>query len=432
MTPRPGPGTRPPPRNQHDVGDSDGAPPATAASATSEPVNNAPGAAGPETGAGTGTPVGDDGAPRRPGGVSPTWTNAPWARMGASVGIPHVLSVAVGWSWRLLLVGVTAYAGVQVLALLHLVVVPLIAALLLTALLRPLTAMLRRVLPAVAAAGLTLVVAAAILAGVGYVVALRAAPQIPALVDQLLTTVHQIRDALATSTSSAAGRSQLLGIDTTITNWLHSNRGQAVAIATTGAGYLFEFATSLVLTLFITFFLLSDGERIWSWLLTPFTSRARTRTDRAGHRAWTALGGYIRGTAVIAVVHTVVIGVTLLLLGTPLPLPLAILVFIGSFIPIIGTLVAGGIAALVTLSALGWVPTLILLAVIAVEDQLEAHLYQPMIVGRYVRLHPLAIGLALVIGTVLAGIIGAIIAVPLAAVVHRAWPALLGHDQAEP
>lgn len=106
--------------------------------------------------------------------------------------------------------------------------------------------------------------------------------------------------------------------------------------------------------------------------------------------------------------------------------------FVGSFIPIIGALVAGSLGVLVTLGAVGWVPALVLLGVIVVEDQLEAHLYQPMIVGRYVRLHPLAIGLSLVIGTVLGGIVGAIIAVPLAAVGHRAWTALLGHDSPGP
>lgn len=347
---------------------------------------------------------------------------------GARIGVPHALTVAVGWSWRLLLVGVVAYLLVQVLTLLSLVVVPLIAALLFTALLHPLVSVLRRVLPGVPAAGLTLLLAAAVLGGIGYLIAVRAAPQIPALFNQLLATVHQIRETLAAGTPAAAG--QLQGIETTISTWLQQHQNQAVAILTTGAGYLLDFATGLLLTLFITFFLLYDAERIWGWLLSPLTPRARTRTDRAGRAAWATLTGYVRGTAVIAVIHGVVIGTALLLLGAPLPLPLAILVFLGSFVPFVGALVAGGISVLVTLSALGLFPAIILLAVLVAENQLEAHVYQPLIVGRYVRLHPLAIGLSFAVGVILAGVFGAIVAVPLAAVVHRAWPALLGHSGA--
>lgn len=348
----------------------------------------------------------------------------------ARIGVPRVLTVAVGWSWRLLLVGVAAYALVQVLALLSLVVLPLIAALLFTALLHPVANALRRLMPGVPAAGLTLLLAAAVLVGIGYVIVLLAAPQIPALFDQLLHTVHKIRQALAAGAPGAAG--QLQSIDTTISNWLQQNQSQAVTILTTGASYLLDFAAGLVLTLFITFFLLYDGRRTWGWLLTPLTLRAATRTDRAGRAAWASLTGYVRGTAVIATIHGIVIGGALFLLGAPLPLPLAILVFLGSFIPFVGAFVAGGLAVLLTFSALGWLPALILLAVLVAENQLEAHVYQPMIVGRYVRLHPLAIGLSFAVGVILAGIVGAIIAVPVAAVVHRAWPALLGHDRAGP
>ena len=117
------------------------------------------------------------------------------------------------------------------------------------------------------------------------------------------------------------------------------------------------------------------------------------------------------------------IGLALALLGVPLALPLAVLIFLGSFIPFVGALVAGGLAVLVTFGTQGWVVALILLGILIAESQLEVHLLQPLIVGRYVRLHPLAIGLSFAVGTVLAGIVGAIIAVPTAAVINQAWPA---------
>ncbi|MFN2535510.1 MAG: AI-2E family transporter, partial [Pseudonocardiaceae bacterium] len=175
--------------------------------------------------------------------------------------------------------------------------------------------------------------------------------------------------------------------------------------------------------LFITFFFLYDGERIWHWLISPLPPRDVRRADAAGQAAWATTTGYVRGTAVIATIHGIVIGLAMFLLGVPLALPLAVLVFLGSFIPFVGALVAGGLAVLVTFGTQGWVVALTLLAILIVESQLEVHLLQPLIVGRYVRLHPLAIGLAFAVGTVLAGIVGAIIAVPTAAVINQAWPA---------
>ncbi|MDQ2791216.1 MAG: AI-2E family transporter [Actinomycetota bacterium] len=212
-------------------------------------------------------------------------------------------------------------------------------------------------------------------------------------------------------------------------NWLQRNRSQAGDYLTTGAGYLLEFATLTVLTLFITFFLLYDGERIWCWLLTPLPARQSHRVDLAGRAAWGTITGYVRGTAVIAAIHGVVIGFVVYLLGVPLALPLGVLVFIGSFIPFIGALVAGGLAVLVTFGTHGWLAALILFGVLIAESQLEVHLLQPVIVGRYVRLHPLSIGLSFAVGTVRAGIVGAIVAVPTAAVIHQAWPAIRGQDR---
>jgi predicted PurR-regulated permease PerM len=342
--------------------------------------------------------------------------------------LPHSLVVGAAWSWRLLLVGVAVYAAVRVLVLLSLVVIPLVAALLLAALLRPVAQLLQRRLPGPLSALLTLLISAVVLGGLGYLIGLRFARELPSLIEQLVGTVRRLRAVLGGG-GGGVGQFQLDQIEGTVINWLQRNQSQAVAYLTTGAGYLVEFATLTLLTLFITFFLLYDGERIWGWLRTPLSARESHRVDQAGRAAWSTITGYVRGTAIIATIHGIVIGFVVFLLGVPLALPLGVLVFVGSFIPFIGALIAGGLAILITFGTHGWLAALILLGVLIVESQLEVHLLQPLIVGRYVRLHPLAIGLSFAVGTVLAGIVGAIVAVPTAAVIHQAWPALRGQDR---
>ena len=334
--------------------------------------------------------------------------------------IPRSLLVAAAWSWRLLLVGIVAYGVVRVLALLSLVVIPLVAAVLLAALLRPVAELLHRRLPGPLSALLTLLLAVVVLGGFGYLIGVRFTQQLPSLLQQLVGTVHQLRTEFA---GAGVAKLQLDQIEMSVVDWLQRNRSEAVGYLTTGAGYFIEFFTLLILTLFITFFFLYDGERIWHWLISPLPPREVRRVDAAGRAAWTTTTGYVRGTAVIATIHGIVIGLALALLGVPLALPLAVLIFLGSFIPFVGALVAGGLAVLVTFGTQGWVVALILLGILIAESQLEVHLLQPLIVGRYVRLHPLAIGLSFAVGTVLAGIVGAIIAVPTAAVINQAWPA---------
>jgi predicted PurR-regulated permease PerM len=337
--------------------------------------------------------------------------------------LPRSLVLGAAWSWRLLLVGIAVYAAVRVLAQLGLVVIPALAALLLAALLRPVTELLRRRLPGPLSAGLTLLLGVVVLAGLGYLIGVRFARQLPSLIEQLVGSIHQLRADLP---GGSGGQFQLNQIEQSVVDWLQRNRSQTVEYLTTTASYLLEFLTLTALTLFIAFFFLYDGERIWRWLTTLLPARESQRVDLAGRAAWDTVTGYVRGTAVIATIHGIVIGFVVWLLGVPLAIPLGVLIFLGAFIPFIGALIAGGLAILVTFGTQGWLAALILLGVLLAESQLEVHLLQPLIVGRYVRLHPLAIGLAFAVGTVLAGIVGAIIAVPTAAVIHHAWPALRG------
>jgi predicted PurR-regulated permease PerM len=181
----------------------------------------------------------------------------------------------------------------------------------------------------------------------------------------------------------------------------------------------------------VTFFLLKDGRGIWNWLISGF-GRYRDRFDRAGRASWETLSQYVHGTVIVAAIHSVVIAIVLAIMGIPLVAPLAVIVFFGSFIPIVGILVAGAVAVLVVFSVKGGIAALVFLGILVLEQQLEGHVLQPLVVGRWVRFHPLAIILAITIGGVVAGIPGAAVAVPTAAVIYRAVPALRGSSEPTP
>jgi predicted PurR-regulated permease PerM len=213
-----------------------------------------------------------------------------------------------------------------------------------------------------------------------------------------------------------------------IPGYLSKHKALVEGTVVTGGKIAAEFFGGLVLMLFVTFFLIKDGERIWTWLLGALRTESAERVNRAGHAAWVAVVYYMRGTVAVAAIHAIVIGLVLWIMGVPLALPLAVLVFLAAFVPLVGLLVAGALAIVVTLATKGWVDAVILLGILIVEDQLEAHLLQPQVVGRAIRLHPLAVILSLAAGGVLAGIAGAVVAVPIVAVITRAVPELRRRD----
>lgn len=204
--------------------------------------------------------------------------------------------------------------------------------------------------------------------------------------------------------------------------------------AIAGAAVAAEVVAGIFLGLVILFFLLKDGQRIWDFLVRPLPADTHERAHRIGNRAVDVLGGYVRGTAIVALVDAVVIGVALGILGVPLALPLATIVFLGAFIPLIGATLAGTVAALVALVANGPGTALVVVIVVIAVNQLEGDLLAPIVLGRAVRLHALAILLALTAGTILSGIIGALLAVPLTAVawtVVREWQGPVEDDDEE-
>ncbi len=340
--------------------------------------------------------------------------------------VPRLLRQTAAWSWRILLTGLLVYLAFRVAGQLRLVTLPLIAALLITALLQPLTARLRRAgLHPLAATWCTVLAAAVFVAALGILAANRVSADYPTLVRELKHTTTDVQRYLAGPPFHVSS-AQLQKLLSHVGSYLAAHKSVVAGTVLTGGKIFLEVGTGLILTLFITFFLLKDGDRIWRWLISGMPADARARAAGAGDAAWLALVSYVRGTTAVAVIHAVFIGLALWLLGVPLLIPLIIGVFLAAFVPLIGILLVGAVAILVTLATRGWLAAVILLAVFLVENQIESHLLQPLVVGRLVRLHPLGVILVLAAGGIIAGIPGAIVAVPATAVIYYAWPHLRG------
>jgi predicted PurR-regulated permease PerM len=338
--------------------------------------------------------------------------------------VPRWLQTSAAWSWRLLLLAAALYVAARVAALLYIVVVPCAAAILLTALLQPLTARLRRRgMSPLAATWCTLLLAIVLLGGAGWLVTTRVQADYPSLVTQFKHTTTQVQAWLAGPPFHLhTGSLQQLSND--VVKYLSQHKSAVEGTVVTGSRIVVELLAGVVLCFFVSFFLIKDGERIWQWLTSRFQPERRRRAGLAGAAAWQAVVYYVRGTVAVAAIHAVVIGITLTIIGAPLVAPLALFMFLAAFVPLLGVLVAGAVALLVVLATKGWIAAIIVLIVMVVMNQLEGHLLQPQVVGKMVRLHPLAVILVLAVGGVVAGIAGAVVAVPITAAITRAARAL--------
>jgi predicted PurR-regulated permease PerM len=340
--------------------------------------------------------------------------------------VPRLLQLTAAWSWRLLLIALLIYVVFRLAQDLRLVVLPFIAALLLTALLHPMTKWLRQHgMSNLTATWCTFLLAIVVIVGAVFLFANRVTADYSTLSAEVTKTAREVQRSLAGPPFHLSS-ARLTNLTNQMLNYLSQHKSVIAGTVLTGGKYATEFLAGIILTLFISFFLLKDGAKIWQWLIKALRPEVKRRVGNAGDNAWRALEGYIRGTTLVAAIHALFIGVALWLLGLPLLVPFIVLVFLAAFIPIIGILVVGALAILVALATKGLVAAIILLAVFIVENQIDDHLLQPLVIGRAVRLHPLAIILVLAVGAIVAGIPGAIVAVPFAAVITYAWPALRG------
>src|SRR3984885_8418951 len=312
--------------------------------------------------------------------------------------VPRWLQTSAAWSWRLLLLAAALYVAARVAALLYIVVVPCAAAILLTALLQPLTAPLRRRgMSPLAATWCILLLAIVLLGGAGWLVTTRVQADYPSLVTQFKHTTTQVQAWLAGPPFHLhTGSLQQLSND--VVKYLSQHKSAVEGTVVTGSRIVVELLAGVVLCFFVSFFLIKDGMRIWQWLTSRFQPERRRRANLAGVAAWQAVVYYVRGTVAVAAIHAVVLGVTLTIIGAPLVAPLALLMFLAAFVPLLGVLVAGAVALLVVLATKGWIAAIIVLIVMVVMNQLEGHLLQPQVVGKMVRLHPLAVILVLAVG----------------------------------
>jgi putative heme transporter len=332
--------------------------------------------------------------------------------------VPRTLRISAALGWRVLVVVAALYVIGTVVAYLASIVVPVAIALLLAALLAPAVSWLvRHRVPRAVATVLVMVGGLAGLGGVLTFVIITFIRGLPELGNQLSNSVDAIVTWLTTGPLQLSEQ-QLRGVQDEVLATLNANQASITAGALTTAATIGEVVTELLLVAFTLIFFLHGGQGIWQFLLGAAPAEVRTRVDVAGRRGLAALVSYVRATAVVAVVDAVAIGIGLAVLRIPLAVPLAALVFLGAFVPIIGAVVTGGVAVLVALVAQGPISALIVLAIIVGIMQLEGHVLQPLLLGRAVKLHPLAVILAIAAGLLTAGIAGALLAVPLLAVLN--------------
>lgn len=317
---------------------------------------------------------------------------------------------------QILVIIIVAAISIFALMQIKLLVIPVLIALILAAAIGPFVNLLRRRgLPGGLATGIAFIGLLLLLAGVSTVIYFSVRNQWGELATQASSGLDELEEFLRTG-PIPVDQQQLEQGRQAIVDFATSSQVRSGAI--TGLSVVTEFIAGASLMVVILFFFLKDGAKIWNFLLRPFTGRREAKLRRVGRRTLEVLGGYVRGTAIVALVDTVAIGAALLILQVPLAFPLAIIVFIGAFIPLVGATVAGILAALVALVANGPVVALIVVAVVIAVNQLEGDLLQPVVMGKSLQLHALVILMALTAGTILAGIVGAVLSVPLAAV---AW-----------
>jgi predicted PurR-regulated permease PerM len=334
------------------------------------------------------------------------------------------------WAWRLLVIGAAGVGLLWVIARLQLIVVPVLLATILAALLLPAVDFLhRRGAPRAGAVALVLLSGLAVVGGVLTFVIAQFINGAPDLAAQVERSIIGVQDWLIEGPFKLS-RDQIDQAGTAAIEALRNNQERLTSGALSTATTITEILAGAVLALFTLIFLLHGGRNIFAFITLPFPPEVRERVRDAGRAGFCSLVGFVRATFAVALVDAIGIGAGLAILGVPLALPLASLVFLGAFIPLIGAFVTGFLAVVVALIAKGFIYALITLGLIVAVQQLEGHVLQPLIMGYAVRIHPLAIVLAIGAGGVLAGIIGALLAVPIMAFVNSAGRVLLAPDPA--
>ncbi|OZC52323.1 AI-2E family transporter [Rhodococcus sp. 06-621-2] len=342
-----------------------------------------------------------------------------------------LVRIGAEWTWRLLVIFAGFITFCYVVARLDTVVIPLGLALLASAMLLPLVDwMQRRGVPRAAAVVIVIIASIGVVAGIMTFVVEQFIEGLPQLGDQFTTSINDVQRWLADGPFHIS-QDQISQASENLVKVIQDNQAAVTSGALTTATVIGEILTGAALTLFILIFFLYGGDQIWEFVTRLAPTGARRRIRLAGSQGFGSLVGYVRATVAVAAADAIGIGAGLAILGVPLALPLASLVFIGAFIPIVGAFVTGFVAVFIALVTKGWLTALITLGIVVAVMQLEGHVLQPLLLGRAVRLHPLAVVLAITVGILLAGIVGGLLAVPIVAVLNTAVRSLLADDPDE-
>jgi predicted PurR-regulated permease PerM len=342
--------------------------------------------------------------------------------------VPRSLLLASELGWRFLVV----VAAVAVLAYglwyIRLVALPAFVALLLsTILVPPARALRRRGLRPALATSIVFFGGLAVFVGLAAVVVPPFAAELGTLTSTITGGAQEVGRLIA-SGPFGLDHAQVQDAIDGLSRKLHASGDQIVSGVMSGAVIVGQIVASALLTLVLLFFYVKDGPRLWRWAVRLFPDSVRARVDHAGRMSWSVLGAYVRGQALVATVDAVFIGIGLAIVGLPLVLPLAILIFVSGFVPIVGAFAAGAAAVLIALVSKGAGAAVAVLLINLGVQQLEGNVLYPMIMRKTIELHPVATLLVVGAGGVMAGIIGALVATPLAAVVATALPILRGRE----
>jgi predicted PurR-regulated permease PerM len=352
--------------------------------------------------------------------------------------VPWGLDLAAAWGWRFLVIVAAGLVLVKTIAFFSVIMLPVAVALLISALVGPLVGwMAKRGFPRALASVLVVLGGIALVGALLTFAGQQVANGATDLADSTVEGLEKIRTWLKDGPIDAS--------DSQINDWIadaqgaitnQTENGEIVGRVTSLGTTLSHLFAGFFIVLFSTYFFLADGERIWAWFVRLSPRAARQHVDGSGRVAWISLTQFVRATVLVALVDAVGIAVGAAVLQVPFVLAIGVLVFLGAFIPLVGASVAGTVAVLVALVDQGPITALLMLAVVIGVQQIEGHILQPFLMGRWVSVHPLGVIFALGAGVIVAGVAGALVAVPLAAaanavVQHLASNTQVGDDPVE-
>ena len=342
--------------------------------------------------------------------------------------VEPIVRKTAAWAWRLLVILTALVALLLIIKRLEIIVVPLLLALMLSALLVPIVDWLdRRGAPRGGAVALVILGGFAILGGILTFVVSQFVVGVPDLANQVERSIDSAKKWLIDGPLHLS-RQQIDHAGNSAIQALQNNEEKLTSGALATAATITEIITAALLMFFTLIFFLYGGRNIWQYVTKIFPTDVRDRVRAAGAAGYHSLIGYVRATFLVALVDAAGVGTGLVIMSVPLALPLASLVFLGAFVPLIGAVLSGFLAVIVALLAKGFVYALITLGVLIGVNQLEAHILQPLVMGRAVSIHPLGVVVAISTGSVLAGVVGALLAVPTVAFFNNASKVLLARD----